>query len=879
MANKKIPLPVISEFRHDKEVNREIINCVLLQSFLLFHLDDNSLLAKSLDRPEDEGIALISTGILRIYGNPSTDCAFAMTSMGEILTIRRYWNEIKDTNNNSSSTGKKLDGYAVDELETQPQNIESDFSIKEKIQSTKVDKISLYYAGGLNVVVLVLVNEIFIINMQIITDIHHNGDDNSKQVISINCVDITSITSVYIPNRDVLSETFYNELETSVQINQLEIVHLTIWGSSDQPYIVLIGQGAWILFIPLEIHSFGASISTATDAFNSKIIRHNLNLSGHRGAWLAVLTESFNHHVSASADLSGNIIIWSMPGNRELLDYIKPLMRIEQFASSAISALCLHNRGNELTMWTGDISGAIVCAELSVKTRSVKKIRRVGLRVGTVPMEIQLCRIPGEKNLCKLLSLDKKCGLLQSIILHDSIASVFNAWPEKLPLNDAVQACCVLNEHEILITAGHGKDLLLWDITSGKLLSKTVSPDAFFTSLVCYDDGLKDEIRIYSGHRNGKFNIFGFSLSTANRQRSGLLGMNPVMTESIISVSLFDILEGSVENSSLSDFLPSANDFKEQIGSVLSTDKDPINDKDDAFSINTADASTMDTEIDCIATLIDSKNYCPLPVTRIIVSVLGKHIAICFACTVMVVHKVDTNEALAKAEFGDQLVEICRVSDGMKKDSLKSTSLAGTDQLHVLLVGRSNIEVIDVLTSIVLTSFNFNLALNALPGISNTVSLAAGAVWDLGLDLNEKDSVDVTKNNYRGFLVSDQLELFTNDFNLEGTLSSKHVFRSPVISTDHESLVDNLIKGIDSFDSECSPITTLATLRRVFVFRMNMETRCVDLSPGKVTEYVVHSDGTCVRVVYAKALPISLHIRVHRILIVLSDGTASLVNV
>ena len=538
--------------------------------------------------------------------------------------------------------------------------------------------------------------------------------------------------------------------------------------------------------------------------------------------------------VYATGDGQGNVCFWSLASAAAGPAFEFKSTRPCTEGDSAVTCILLERDDTSL-LWVGDETGLATQFCVDIVRRRLEVLRKVN--PGSVCPISELQWLPSDALLeGRLRVLCLGGGVAFECVVNEAVQSVSSVWPEPPHPpghRSHVEVCAVVFEYDLVVVAGFGGAAFVYDFAGNRLVCTIPSPDRFFTSIAAAACGSGDDeyIKVIFGHSNGHSHEFRM-VATADYDVAARTD-NAGGTDFARAFSAFDVLslgEGESEQ-------PVLNEGRKVVSSS-------------GFA----------------ASFVASTEYCPLPVSDIIMSSLGAYFLVCFARQCIVVHSCASNQALSQLNFDNFLTEVSFVC------STDSPS-ASEDSLCVALLGPNNIKIFDCIAGAFLTEFE-------LEKFQVNADIASCAVWESSIPDSDGD-LRTIKGLYAchggaiftfGDEIGCKLMLETRAMTaqrqrLAGSTAPRE--------QQHESagmLISDLVVGVAPYSHGHSPLAAVWFMKKVLLLRMNLNTGFPVAT--KLFEFNVGDTATKSRVIAACALRTAHRATSHRVLVVTSDGTA-----
>lgn len=898
-------------FNHSNSEDR--ISAMFLESYILYTMFDGRLFAKLIHNDTEVELHYNVASIC-ICGDKSLDISFALTSQFSFLWIRVNRDE-------SDSQGQNC----IKDFEFQITEIFLDINspvmkvLLNEGNSREIPMINLHFCGHLNMIVIIISNDIFLLTLS--HDIRKAQLQQSLGIDLIQTLNPLRLNSHHFP-------LFDNDVRKLIKL-ETSIARLNVWGTLIQQYIVCYGLGPWLLFLPLTFSQTGQcwefqrvvdteitciendELCPTHPAVGISHMDHAFHIDNKSHvAWITAISNNVDTY-TASGDCQGNLFIWSMPDDPSELSALKPFIRADAFCEGSILTLHKLKSKHNDELWIGDSTGIIVSAEIVISIGVILKKRLVNIHTGTVPMEIEWSKSEANADdKGTLRSFDSDTGLIQSISLHDSIDIFFRAWPEPSVNFSSVEICCLLSAKgarggrvsnaaaytELLVTAGRGQGqvMFIWDLSSGKLISTLNIPhgqggrrggQGFITSLEHFfeteaesldampsnaEGKTQSKVKLYSGHSDGSTNCFLITILSSNEHLNAGSASLDIHSQNLQQQQQQELSESIAMP--LLDIFESSSGTNNNSPSSSSSIKSSLNgDSLHAGGVTGSSHGIVARDIECSISFshdsLSTTNFCPLPVMKLFISSNGTHLAICYSLSLLVVYNCHERTAVLQVHFDSSIVDISRLNHYNSPD---------TDNLFIVLHGKSNFKVLDALSSKMSKSFDLG---DLHSSDRDGDPIVCGCLW------NSNSSCNLSLEDIKpvGLFIANGIKIFTYRHN-HSLATDKSITRRLLLhSSTLNSLagnyfsVDDLVLGVEAFDSYAgsSPMVAVWSLRRLVILRVEVLGDRMEYQ--RALEYRVPHEK--IRIVFAKSLSLNIQIRKHRVVVLLSDGSTCVLHI
>ena len=374
------------------------------------------------------------------------------------------------------------------------------------------------------------------------------------------------------------------------------------------------------------------------------------------------------------------------------------------------SVICAPNDSS--SFWVGDHTGTLTYINVLPHSKTYQKLCTVNvLCLESAPTTLwwEPALKPNHDVHGRLRFICAAAGtVIESQI--EGVRCIFNtsSGPSFAPSHRSiVEACCVLLELELLVTGGSSSAISIWSLDSGELLQTITSPDQYCTYIAAFDSGYVQGgvARILVGHANGNIHDYILtseetfneesvqSVTTATDGNTASVG-HPLdgghsSTSVALSVDILDTLDANVPD---------------KIKTVQQQDTDPIDDgtqyldvsQEPSGAIGAAQKASRvnvqggEYKVKYTAKLVDTWNYCPIPVTGVYFSSLGLYFAFVYSHMQVVIHDWEQNSVYLQLELDQKLTSVS-VLNTFEMEDLHS------DSLSLALHGAEGVRVLDAL--------------------------------------------------------------------------------------------------------------------------------------------------------------------------------------
>ena len=641
------------------------------------------------------------------------------------------------------------------------------------------------------------------------------------------------------------------------------IHHSNIWGTDNKEMVVCSGNGTWLDIWPLKPVLEDGYLAWELENPNFEATR----ISSDHSSWITSLSkhiQSSKTPFCVSGDAEGDIQFWRCKRRiRNVSDdgqtpILQKLFKCSTGNTCPVTAIIIDSSN----IWVGDDSGFIAFYQVDLKNEKIIKLKNIETGNVSGPTDFQwnyqVDRAEG-----RLRSFSSHGGTLYDYILHDSVVTVMKAWPDPSSVywhKSQLEVCSFIDEWDLLITAGSGNAIFLWDITTCKLLSTIPSPDNFCTCLASFGERKMDKniARIFVGHSNGHTQEYSVLLPSIDSDATipSLYTNDELDKFSLLSKISNDAPE-MIQMDILDVVQLEPNGDGPKYPSIVQKD-DMVNDN---LLAAIAPPPTMNRSLDsstviqdCVFHLVCNTEYCPMPVTDILISDLGYYVAYCFARRCLIIHDCRDNLALAQLQFDDSLVDISTIT---KKDMF----YLDEDSFVLILLGKTTLKLLDAINNSIVASYD----LNPLPFGENIIY---SAIWD-----------SIVSNNIhkiQGIIITHGLGIYSfDDINGCSPLKQKH----------EKISLDQLVCGVKAHDHNESPLTSVWMLRKLILLRLKLsdssnsfqQSNDENIQIVKSFEYTV--DDLKARIIFSKSLKAGERTTMYRSIVVLSDGTVCVLRI
>jgi hypothetical protein len=244
---------------------------------------------------------------------------------------------------------------------------------------------------------------------------------------------------------------------------------------------------------------------------------------------------------------------------------------------------------------------------------------------------------------------------------------------------------------------------------------------------------------------------------------------------------------------------------------------------------------------------------CALPVTDLAVSRSGKTLAACFAKMSVLVYSMEKSAVIKRFDFDAPIAEISPVIFAGGDRSI--------DDLVLVIQDLHKTTLCDALTGKRLTQFELDLS-----GMDIYCSL----LWELSINTAMNNG---SNRSLAGICVTRGLGIFL----FSESAGCSRLLLPECASAEYDSPLNSLVMGCEAFELGESPMVCIWTLRRLIIARINLGLDGTEFGCMKLVDYVV--PDRFVRIISAKALSLDAVVRYHRVVVVLSDGSTSIINI
>lgn len=519
-----------------------------------------------------------------------------------------------------------------------------------------------------------------------------------------------------------------------------------------------------------------------------------------------------------------------------------------------ITSIAVDEEGKSL--WIGDESRTIVCAYFDAKRRRLEKLRKVSLSALAGPSELQWVYKSQLKE-GYLRAIYQNEGIAYECILHDNVSNVMSVWPD-LPFGpghrSVVEVCAVVIELDLIIVAGYGNAALVWDLNTCSLLCTIPCPHRFFTSLaaspISSSSATIATLRVVSGHASGHANEYILTQSKATN-RDNYSNDDAQKREAFQDgESVIELLESNKHFETIPSATNSSLLLPPQIHSALhaleadkANERRPIRDAGEKEQYNFQSSFVCSTE------------YCPLPVSDIVISTLGNFIAICYARLTLIIHSCTENKALRQFQFDNFL---CHISQVSSTDQDVPPSIQ--DSLILALQGPKNLKLLDCLTGEFLTQFDLEQGGGDGDGFTSAdKSIACSGVWD-----SKAPGVDGMRQ-VSGLCANHGGRVFSFGHSFE----TRYLVRR-YAPDDQRVHLDDIMQGLRVFNADQFPLATIWNLRKLTILRINL---LADRAPQILKMHEFHVPDEKTRIILSCSLKLRPRAHANKAVTVLSDGT------
>lgn len=633
--------------------------------------------------------------------------------------------------------------------------------------------------------------------------------------------------------------------------------------------LVCIGNGSWIDVMPIHLTGDDKVWELSFDKI--ALIRINTDHS----CWISAISDSLDGKLFAVGDTLGYLSFWIIaPQAHNNSDFTTdstkgnggtkhPLLSEMVYQSTAsvthcpvlaesplhmlfktdqsinqdslsITAIALND---SKTVWVGDKTGKILLLYVDVFGQRVEKLRNIGINALGSPKDIRWDMSTtrgstGVNNGRLRVLFDGEVAY--ECILDDSISTLMNVWPEPgfAPSHRSqVEVSTVIDTLDLLVVAGCDIGAFVWDLQSCKLVCTIPTSDRFFTSLASsvYVDATNC-VKIVSGHECGRTHEFSFCIPSTFRKKEAFDRSSIDLSMSrITSIDIFDVVDTEPDLLNIHSI--------NQLSSSSTAPSRYSKQGDGVFK----------------SSLVTSTEYCPMAVSDIFISSNAKYFLFCYSRVCIIVHCCNDNKATAQLQFNTPLHHISLVT------SMDDVGMACTESLNVSIQGAAQVKIFDAILGQFLTEIELPLIAGG-PVVCS--ALWESPVHDVGNRGNSESLYSI-----KGLYATHGAGVFAFGDNIPCTeLIAKQMQGN---SSEQASVrLDDLLQGLELYGQNQSPLATAWTLRKLLLLRMDMETH---IQLRKIYEYTVSNSK--VRIIYSKALQTSNRDKMHRVIVILSDGT------
>jgi hypothetical protein len=660
-------------------------------------------------------------------------------------------------------------------------------------------------------------------------------------------------------------KNIYPDLKNNEILPKDIIYYCNVWGSENKEMVVCSGNGTWLDIWPLKPVYEDGFLAWELEYPNFEAIR----FASDHTSWITSLskqTENSKSSLYVTGDAEGEIQFWRCKkrnridsNDKNQSSILQKLFKCSTANTAPITSIIIDGT----KIWVGDDTGGIRFYQ--VDTRNEKIINLKSIETGNISGPTDFHWIyHTDRSEGRLRSFSSHGGTLYEYILHDSIVTVMKAWPDPSSVywhKSQLEVCSLIDEWDLLITAGSGNAIFLWDISTCKLLSTIPSPDNFCTSLASFCERKIDKnvVRIFIGHSNGHTQEYSIIMpnidmdvtvssgqSNSELEKFSLMSKLSNDAPEMIQMDILDVVQ--LEPSTQNDQSIIQNDTIANDNLLTAILPPPILNK-------SLDASIIMPEP--IFELICTTEYCPMPVTDILISDLGYYVAYFYARRCLIIHDCRNNLALAQLQFDDSLIDISKITR-------TNNIYIEQDSFIIILLGKTTLKLLDGINNNIVASYD----LNPLP---HGEKIIYSVIWDSIISSN------MNLHKIQGIILTHGLGIYSfDDLNGCRPLKQKHLDYDEKISLEH------LVCGIKSHDYNESPLTSIWMMRKLILLRLKLldssqQNNDENIQIVKSFEYNV--DDIKTRIIFSKSLKAGERTTMYRSIVVLSDGTVCVLRI
>lgn len=604
--------------------------------------------------------------------------------------------------------------------------------------------------------------------------------------------------------------------------------NISFWWNQGFLHMFCCGAANWLM------------IYNCDDESNFKLISCN---EVHTG-WITCFSKSLRARAFVSGDSLGTLVIWGDSGG------VPTAKRTILFACSApITCISVIDIKKNSSVYVGDERGSIYCYEVDTSTYSVSLIRRLLLSSTSIPHQIT-----AHIDSSKCHAIEYTCELTANVIsvqFHPSSSFVFRCFPDYPPSKGAhnmISAVALAQEFSLLVTCGFDCNLFIWSLSNGRLITqiKMKYNNCRSLSLICcqcldhsFDDHDGVEIKLLCGFANGSLCFHEVKMKSLIESQS--FALNDDIKDSI-SIPVFDILEDSKDNISSKSSEPFASLLNLPIGEF-----DDITIQSSASLQPTFRLIGQELQIDIPPKYI--------PVTHIFVSYDQNHCAVAHGTRYLAIYSCRSFDLLRVIEFERCFTHISRLI-------FTDQSRQRSSDFCLLVQEGKKCKIIECVSKKKLIELELSF---------QESDLACSLAWEISNVSSNEGDTEASKSLV-GICVTKTLGVY-----FFGEKIGFQKINLPDCPPEYDSPLNSLVIGCEGFDIECSPLAVIWTMRRLFILRVSLG---LDEASGpkimRTIDYLLPSSR--VHIVYAKSLLINFEKRYHHILVVLSDGSSSIIQ-
>ena len=587
-------------------------------------------------------------------------------------------------------------------------------------------------------------------------------------------------------------------------------------------------------------------------------------LRDHDCGWITSLSTGISQYYLCG-DATGTIIIYRRTvNNADSVHLIEYFFEQKEYSRSPITVITSLRHVERHLFWIGDSNGGVTLIEVLPQDTCIISLKCIKLHFTATITNIMWNPYDPKLIVGRLRSVSADDGVLWESNVLEVVSAIIQVCPD-LPVDEGhrslVEVATFLVETNLLVTAGFGNSLFVWDVVSGRLVSSVESAHHSYTALGSHGDssskGTRPQI-IASGHRSGVTVLYELVPTVGNG----------------VSYS--------------GEGIGSEGGTLEARGDPIASSLDYIESPPELLSVIASNSRSTSTDEEAPQTtrwtlkLLGTTSYFHLAVMDIFFSSLGTYVAFCYGRYSINVHSIKASRAVMYLQLDKDVIDVHAVQSVAEDYT--------TDRLHVAVHGGSCIRVLDAVAGTPLRTISLSAVASVCasrkwtpsspqmdPSEGACHSIACSAVWSVPFPVSTPSATTRLKTCFITMCVTTYGDIhLVNEFGestLLGSIGSVHAASVLVSNEMQSACLDNLVCGVKLFGLGCPCIAAVWSMRKVVLMRFNLSAVG---NPGgqpvliRSTSYC--SDDRKARIITVHALKASPRERKFKTLVLFSNG-------